>query len=43
MPVVQACAMLFSTVYVVLILLADTLANAFDPRLSSSARAEGAL
>lgn len=35
MPVVQACAMLFSAVYVVLILLADTLANAFDPRLSS--------
>lgn len=33
MPVVQACAMLFSAVYVVLILLADTLANAFDPRL----------
>lgn len=41
MPVVQACAMLFSTVYVVLILLADTLANAFDPRLSSSVQTEG--
>ncbi|CAM5303464.1 peptide/nickel transport system permease protein [Aquamicrobium terrae] len=36
MPVVQACAMLFSSVYVVLILLADTLANIFDPRLSAT-------
>jgi peptide/nickel transport system permease protein len=32
MPIVQACAMLFSAAYVVLILLADTLANAFDVR-----------
>lgn len=32
MPVVQACAMLFSAAYVCLILLADTLANAFDVR-----------
>lgn len=32
MPIVQACAMLFSAAYVVLILLADILANAFDVR-----------
>lgn len=32
MPIVQACAMLFSAAYVALILLADTLANAFDVR-----------
>lgn len=32
MPIVQACAMLFSAAYVLLILLADTLANAFDVR-----------
>lgn len=32
MPVVQACAMIFSAAYVLLILLADILANAFDVR-----------
>lgn len=32
MPIVQACAMLFSAAYVVLILLADMLADAFDVR-----------
>jgi peptide/nickel transport system permease protein len=32
MPVIQACAMLFSAVYVVLILLSDTLAAVFDVR-----------
>ena len=32
MPIVQACAMLFSATYVILILLADTLADAFDVR-----------
>lgn len=32
MPVIQACAMLFSAVYVVLILLSDTLATVFDVR-----------
>jgi len=32
MPVIQACAMLFSAVYVLLILLADTLAKLYDVR-----------
>jgi len=32
MPVIQACAMLFSAVYVILVLLADALAKAFDVR-----------
>ncbi len=35
MPVIQACAMLFSGVYVVLVLLADILALMFDVRRSS--------
>lgn len=41
MPVVQACAMLFGTVYVVLILLADTLADLSDPRIRGAGRREG--
>lgn len=32
LPVVQACAMLFCATYIVLILLADLLAHAYDPR-----------
>jgi peptide/nickel transport system permease protein len=32
MPIVQACALLFSAAYILLILLADVLANAFDVR-----------
>jgi peptide/nickel transport system permease protein len=32
MPVVQACAMIFCATYVLLILLADVMARAFDPR-----------
>lgn len=36
MPVIQACAMLFSSAYVILILLADTLSMAFDVRQSES-------
>jgi peptide/nickel transport system permease protein len=35
LPVVQACAMIFCVTYVVLILLADVLAFAFDPRSGS--------
>ncbi|KAA0911993.1 ABC transporter permease [Pusillimonas sp. ANT_WB101] len=38
MPVIQACAMLFSAVYVILILLSDTLATIFDVRRSVTTR-----
>ncbi|WP_108482715.1 ABC transporter permease [Oceaniglobus ichthyenteri] len=41
MPVVQACAMVFGAVYVILILLADTLADLFDPFLTTSRKATG--
>lgn len=38
MPIIQACAMLFSAVYVILILLSDTLATVFDVRRSASSQ-----
>lgn len=42
LPVVQACAMIFCVTYVLLILLADILAHAFDPRSSTQAAGGGA-
>ena len=42
LPVVQACAMLFCFAYVVLILAADVLAVAFNPRLRRGLQAGGA-
>jgi len=41
LPVVQACAMIFCVTYVLLILLADILAYAFDPRSRSQTGAGG--
>ena len=42
LPVVQACAMIFCVTYVLLILLADILAYAFDPRSGGQAASGGA-
>ncbi len=43
MPIVQACAMIFSAAYVLLILLADILANAFDVRGTTARHRGGTL